>query len=143
MLFWVEGLRVKRARQRRRNRMERRVRWGAGAGQGVASRWGDKGTPCPGSQRSGWPTGRLANWLVNVQMNAAVLSHSSPEPCLAFSSCWLSSARRRGFLPATDTQGTLEKGRLVGGGRLDVNSPTHKNIWGGVNKYTPTQGFGA
>lgn len=52
---------------------------GAGAGQGVASRWGDKGTPCPGSQRSGWSSGRLAGWLVNVQMNTAVLSHSSPN----------------------------------------------------------------
>lgn len=111
--------------------MERRVRRGAGAGQGVAGRWGDKGAPCPGSQRSGWPTGRLASWLVNVQMNAAVLPHSSPEPCLASSSCWPSSTRRQGFLPVTDTQGALEKGQLVGGGRLDVNSPTQKNIWGG------------
>lgn len=52
---------------------------GAGAGQGVATRWGDKGAPCLGSQRSGWSSGRLADRLVNVQMNTAVLSHSSPN----------------------------------------------------------------
>lgn len=80
------------------------------------------------SERSGWPTGRLASWLVNVQMNAAVLPHSSPEPCLASSSCWPSSARHRGFLPVTGTQGALEKGRLVGWrapGRKLANSEKH------------------
>lgn len=39
VLFWGKGLWVKRARERRCSRMEWRVRWGAGAGQGVASRW--------------------------------------------------------------------------------------------------------
>lgn len=46
---------------------------------GCSQQMGDKGAPCPGTQRSGWSTGRLASWLVNVQMNMAVLSHSSPN----------------------------------------------------------------
>lgn len=46
-------------------------------GRSRAGQMRDKGAPCPGTQRSGWSTRRLANWLVNVQMNMAVLSHSS------------------------------------------------------------------
>lgn len=46
---------------------------------GCSQQMGDKAAPCPGTQRSGWSTERLASWRVNVQMNAAVLSHSSPN----------------------------------------------------------------
>lgn len=84
--------------------MERRVRRGAGTGQGVASRWGDKGAPCPASQRSGWPTGRLASRLVNVQMNAAVLYTFHTRTMFSLLFLLPSSARHRGFLPVTDTE---------------------------------------
>lgn len=53
--------------------MERRVRWGGRSRAGCSQQTGDKGTPCPVSERSGWSTGRLASLLVNVQMNTAVL----------------------------------------------------------------------
>lgn len=50
-----------------------------GGRAGCSLQMGDKGSSCPGSPRSGWATGRLASWLVNVQLNTAVLSHSSPS----------------------------------------------------------------
>lgn len=56
-----------------------RVRRGALVGQGVALQIRDKGAPCPGTQRSGGSTARLANWLVNVQTRLfSQIPHQAP-----------------------------------------------------------------
>lgn len=119
---------MKGGRQKRCNRMERRARWGAGAGQGAASRRGDKGAPCPGAQRSGWSTGRLANQPVDVQMNTPVLSHIPRQTMFG---PLLARAEKPSLsrLPASYRhRGAVRGGRArMGGG---ANSPN--NIWGGV-----------
>lgn len=123
VLFWGEGPQAKRGRQRRCNRMERRVRWGAGAGQGVTSSWGTKG---PLVQALRGLDGRLEGWQACWWMYkwTRLFSHIPHQTTFSLLSP-LAEYPSLSRLPANNRHRDALRRLKMGGG----------HIWGGV-RYT-------